>query len=111
MSAQRPASPFEPTHRPPRRARGALLLTVLLAGTACTAPEPLRLDPKLIAVSGEAEITAVPDRAFVWLGIEARSGNLKDAKRQANTRVESVLKLLRDLNVDTKYVNDHVDPH
>lgn len=114
MSAQRPASPFEPTHRPPRRTAaaripGVILLAAALASTAaCTAPSstaPLRPDPKLIAVSGEAEVSAVPDRAFVWLGIEARSGSLKDAKLQANTKVDAVLKLLRDMNVDTKYVN------
>jgi uncharacterized protein len=106
MNALHPAFRCQPSHRPPRPALGVMLLAVLLAGTtACTAPEPLRLDPQLIAVSGAAEITAVPDRAFVWLGIEARSASLKDAKLQANTRVESTLKLLRDLNVDSKYVN------
>jgi uncharacterized protein len=55
-------------------------------------------------VSGQAEVQAEPDRAFVTLGVESRKPRLDEARADVSRTVDSVLKLTRDLKIDQKLV-------
>jgi uncharacterized protein YggE len=79
----------------------ALSCTVLISGTA-TAAEADR--PRTVSVSGQGEIQAEPDRAFVTLGVESRKPKLEEARAEVTRTVDAVLKLTRDLKIDQKLV-------
>jgi len=76
---------------------GALFLSV-----QANAAEAERL--RLVSVSGQGEVQAEPDRAFVTLGVESRKPKLDDARAEVTKTVDAVLKLTRDLKIDTKFV-------
>jgi uncharacterized protein YggE len=82
---------------------------LLLAGTLSAAvghaqnsPDTVR--PRSVAVSGQGEVQAEPDRALVMLGVQARLPKLEEARAEVNKKIDAVLKLTRDLKIDTKYV-------
>ena len=56
----------------------------------------------LFTVSGVGKVTAVPDMAYVTLGITANSSNVKSAQSQANTIINKVADNLKSLGVDSK---------
>jgi hypothetical protein len=60
--------------------------------------------PRTISVSGQGEIQAEPDRALLTLGVESRKPKLEDARAEVTKSVEAVMKLTRDLKIDSKYV-------
>jgi uncharacterized protein len=76
-------------------------LAVLVSG-AVTAAEADR--PRTVSVSGQGEIQAEPDRAFVTLGVESRKPKLEEARAEVAKTVDAVLKLTRDLKIDQKLV-------
>lgn len=76
-------------------------LVALMAGTA-TAAETDR--PRTVSVSGQGEVQAEPDRAFVTLGVESRKPKLEEARAEVQKTVDAVLKLTRDLKIDQKLV-------
>lgn len=80
----------------------AMLLCVALA-PAAGAHETME-DVRAITVTGQAEVQAEPDRASVTLGIESRKIKLEEARAEVSRKLESVLKLTRDLKIDQKYV-------
>src|SRR5205085_1746343 len=57
-----------------------------------------------IQVSGTAEVHAEPDRATVIIGIESRKPQLDAAQAQVTRGIDAILKLTRDLKVDSKDV-------
>jgi uncharacterized protein len=59
---------------------------------------------RTVAVSGQGEVQADPDRAFVTLGAESRKPKLEDARADVARTVDAVLKLTRDLKIDQKLV-------
>lgn len=59
---------------------------------------------RIIAVSGQGEIQAEPDRAFVTLGVESRKAKLEEARAEVARTVDAVLKLTRDLKIDQQLV-------
>jgi uncharacterized protein YggE len=61
--------------------------------------------PRTVSVSGQAEIIAEPDRAWLTLGAEARKPKAEDARAEVQKTIEAVLKLTRDLKIDPKYVH------
>lgn len=73
---------------------------LLIAGTVNAQTER----PRTVAVSGQGEVQGEPDRATVMLGIEARRPKLEEARTEVNQKVDAVLKLTRELKIDTKYV-------
>ena len=77
----------------------SLLLFQPIAASAAEADHP-----RTIAVSGQGEIQAEPDRALVTLGVEARKPKLEEARAEVAKTVDSVLKLTRELKIDQKYV-------
>ena len=60
--------------------------------------------PRIIAVSGQGEIQAEPDRAFVTLGVEARKPKMEEARADVAKTVDAVLKLTRELKIEQKHV-------
>lgn len=79
---------------------GALLFSA--AGHAQNSPQGARA--RSVTVSGRGEVQAEPDRALVTLGVQARLPKLEEARAEVNKKVEAVLKLTRDLKIDSKYV-------
>lgn len=82
--------------------RCALAASLLFASTVSLAAESER--PRTVAVSGQGEVQAEPDKATVTLGVEARRPKMEDARAQVTRTVEAVLKLTRDLKIDPKHV-------
>lgn len=78
-----------------------LLACALLAGSAIAAESER---PRLIAVSGQGEVQAEPDRALVTLGVESRKPKLGDARAEVAKTIDAVLKLTRELKLEEKYV-------
>jgi len=60
--------------------------------------------PRTVAVSGQGEIQAEPDLAYVTLGVESRKPKLEDARADVAKTIDAVLKLTRDLKIDQKLV-------
>jgi uncharacterized protein YggE len=81
---------------------GSALAVALFMCVASHAAESER--PRLIAVSGQGEVQAEPDRALVTLGVESRKPKLEDARAEVAKTIDAVLKLARDLKIDPKYV-------
>jgi uncharacterized protein YggE len=83
-----------------KRILPAIVAVTLLAATAHAAESGLRT----IAVSGQGEVQAEPDRAFVTLGVESRKLKMDEARADVTRTVDAVLKLTRDLKIDQKLV-------
>jgi hypothetical protein len=80
----------------------------LLAGAAfCTSGALAHetVPPRLVSVTGEGEVKAMPDMAYVTLGVEARKPTLAEARAQVTATVERVLALTRELKIDPKFVD------
>jgi uncharacterized protein len=78
----------------------------LVAGVAtCGAATADSVPPRLVSVTGEGEVKAMPDMAYVTLGIEARKPSLPEARAQVTAAVERVLALTRELKIDPKLVD------
>jgi uncharacterized protein YggE len=61
--------------------------------------------PRLVSVSGQGEVRALPDMAYLTIGVEARKPTLAEARSQVNATVERVLALTRELKIDPKHVD------
>ncbi len=81
---------------------GSIAACALLMSGLASAADSER--PRTIAVSGQGEIQAEPDRALVQLGIESRKPRMEDARAEVAKTVDAVLKLTRDMKIDQKYV-------
>jgi uncharacterized protein YggE len=79
-----------------------LALAPLAAATPALAADDT---PRLVSVSGEGEIVAQPDLAFVTLGVEARRPTMAEARAEVAKTVDAVLALTRSLKIDPKQVD------
>lgn len=61
--------------------------------------------PRTVSVSGQGEVSAQPDLAYVTLGVEARRPTMAEARTEVAATVDRVLALCRDLRIDPKLVN------
>jgi len=61
-------------------------------------------DPRLITVTGDADVRVVPDEVILTLGIETWDKNLRRAKQQNDERVTAVLDLARQAGVEARHV-------
>jgi uncharacterized protein YggE len=75
--------------------------SLLLLGAAAHAQQT---NLRTVAVNGQGEVRAEPDRATVTLGVESRKPKLEDARAEVAKTVDAVLKLTRDLKIDQKLV-------
>lgn len=83
--------------------RSLLLAASLAVCSSAAAHETM--PPPLISVTGEGEVKAMPDMAYVTLGVEARKPTLAEARTQVTTSVERLLALTRELKIDPKLVD------
>lgn len=60
--------------------------------------------PRLISVTGTAEIQVAPDEVVLRLGIDTRDKDLTRAKSQHDARAKKVLALAHDAGVEAKYI-------
>ncbi len=82
----------------------------LLAGLLAVASLPAlaagdEARPRTVSVSGQGEVSAQPDLAYVTLGVEARRPTMAEARTEVAATVDRVLALCRDLRIDPKLVN------
>ena len=61
--------------------------------------------PRTVSVSGQGEVSAEPDLAYVTLGVQARRPTMAEARKEVATTVERVLALCKELKIDPKFVN------
>lgn len=65
--------------------------------------------PRLITVTGEAEVQVAPNQAILTLGVETRDRDLGIAKRENDERIKRVLALAKKYGVAPGYVRvDHI---
>lgn len=71
----------------------------LLSGCAKDQPEP-----RLITVTGDAEVRVAPDEVILTLGVETWNMNLSVAKTQNDERVKKILALTKKYKIEPKHV-------
>jgi uncharacterized protein len=76
-----------------------LSLLTLPALTQDTSPRP-----RLISVTGTAEVNVAPDEVVLSLGVESRDKDLAIAKAQHDHRVKKLLAEAHDAGVEGKYI-------
>ncbi len=77
------------------------LLTMTLLATPAIADENMRQ----VAVSGSGEVTVVPDRAQLSMGVEMRARELQSARDQVGKTISEFLTLVKQLGIEKKSVN------
>ncbi len=75
----------------------ALMILAMLCITVSNAQE-LKQVPQ-ISVTGEGEIKVVPDQAVITATVETKGNVAKEAKKQNDQQIESVLKLIKKMNL------------
>ena len=60
--------------------------------------------PRLISVTGTAEVNVAPDEVVLSLGVESRDKDLALAKAQHDHRVKKLLAEAHDAGVEGKYI-------
>jgi uncharacterized protein YggE len=85
----------------------SLALVLSLVGfSACTAGPTnigtidINNQQEGIWVSGQGEVTVVPDLATLWLGVEAQADTVTEAQAQAQEAMDNVMAALDDSGVD-----------
>lgn len=76
-------------------------LTMALLASPLAAEE----SPRQVSVSGNGEITVVPDRASLSLGVEMRARELQSARDEVSKVVGDFLSLAKKLGIDKKFLN------
>lgn len=90
--------------QPPRR-KALAGVAALLAASCAVASANDAPPPRLASVTGQGEVTALPDMAQVTLGVEARKPTLAEARGQVSAAVERLLALTRELGIEPKHVD------
>jgi len=79
-----------------RKGAVAFFLLVVFFCSACGGNRPA---PRLVTVTGEAEVRVVPDEAVVTLGVETWDKDLAIAKRHNDERVKNVLAVAKQYDI------------
>jgi hypothetical protein len=79
--------------------RKGLIAFVLIAVFSCLACAREKSQPRLITVTGRAEVRVIPDETVLTLGVETMNRDLALAKRQNDERVKKILALAKKYNV------------
>lgn len=79
-----------------RKIAVAFFLLVVFFCSACSGNKP---EPRLITVTGEAEVRVVPDEAILTLGVETWDKDLGIAKRLNDERIKRIVALAKKNNV------------
>jgi len=84
-----------------------LILSVALLFTVLPRPvlaQDLLPRPRLISVTGTAEVNVAPDEAVLSLGVESRDKDLSVAKAQHDRRVKKLLAEAHSAGVEEKNI-------
>ncbi len=66
-------------------------------------------EPRLITVSGDADVRVVPDEVIITLGVETWDKDLNVAKSQNDERVRQVLALVKDYGIQSQHIQtEHI---
>ena len=86
---------------PVRRLSIAVLASCGLAACAPDAPDPRGVDrdETLLRLSASGEAEAVPDEAFIQLGVNSYAANARAAQQSNTQKVEKIVAALADLDV------------
>jgi uncharacterized protein YggE len=79
-----------------------VLLTLGVAGCTHVVTSPLPQQNTGIWVTGQGEVTAIPDIAELLLGIEAQANTVSEAQAQASEVMDRVMEALKDNGVAEK---------
>jgi uncharacterized protein YggE len=81
----------------------AVLLIISLSPARPAAADD-KVEPRLITVTGEAEVLVVPDEVVFDLTVQTLNKELRPAKAQTDERLKKLIDLTRRYNVDPKDV-------
>ena len=73
------------------------LAVVFMMSSVASAEE--KAEPRLITVTGEAEVLVVPDEAVLMLGVETITKDLSAAKAENDQNTKKILEAVKKLNV------------
>jgi uncharacterized protein YggE len=96
-----------PTREAQMRLSFIAVLSVALVITALPRPalaQDFLPRPRLISVTGTAEVNVAPDEVVLSLGVESRDKDLAIAKAQHDSRVKKLLAEAHDAGVGGKYI-------
>ena len=83
-----------------------LLVALAISNLAMAADNP---EPRLITVTGDAEVRVAPDEVILTLGVETWDNDLGKAKSDNDQRVERILKLASKFKIEGRHVQtDHI---
>jgi hypothetical protein len=83
------------------RVPGVLALALAFSSLAFAADVQ---EPRLITVTGDAEVKVAPDEVILTLGVEMWDKDLTAAKSQNDQRVKDILKLAPQFGIDSNHV-------
>ena len=87
-----------------RKLSSILLLTITMLTVSIPALAQEAQRPRLITVTGDAEVRVVPDEVILNLGVETWSKDLKAAKTENDQRVQKILQLAKTFGIESKHV-------
>ena len=76
------------------------LAAVFMMSSVVSAEE--KAEPRLITVTGEAEVLVAPDEAVLMLGVETTTKDLSAAKAENDKNTKKILEAVKKLNVPDK---------
>jgi uncharacterized protein YggE len=66
-------------------------------------------EPRLIKVTGDAEVRVAPDEVILTLGVETWDQDLDKAKKDNDQRVQKILKIAKEFKIEGNHVQtDHI---
>jgi len=82
------------------------ILVLSFSFPSCDIEKP---EPRLITVTGDAEVRVAPDEVILTFGVETWDKNLAIAKKQNDKRVKKILELAKKYKIEPKHVQtDHI---
>ncbi len=93
-----------------------LASTALLQLTSCAGSQPVcagesnpSLSPRLITVTGDADVRVVPDEVVLTLGVETWNEDLEAAKRENDEHIKRVMDLTQHYEIAPQHIQtDHI---
>ncbi len=81
---------------------GALAVIFTLA--AWSSQQTITTEPRVITVTGDADVRVVPDEVVLTLGVETWHEDLLTAKAQNDERVKAIFALAQNAGVEPRYI-------
>ena len=78
------------------------LIIILLSPYFVSAEE--QPEPRLITVTGDAEVRVMPDEVILTLGVETWDKDLNVAKNENDQRTERIVDVAKNLKIETKHI-------